>query len=130
MQTYGKPRFHICKCSVIDEFISIGRFKQHYVRANSEPVPVIDLDDGRRLKQIQNKLNRQTKLEINSKNNVEIYNNYWKKEVAPLIKYDCFDANFPTIEDILPYCYLADLMFDDNIKKPLTISEKLDVVLK
>lgn len=52
MQTYGKPRFHICKCSVIDEFISIGRFKQHYVRANSEPVPVIDLDDGRRLKQI------------------------------------------------------------------------------
>lgn len=87
-------------------------------------------DFGRRLKQIQNKLNKQTKLEINSKNNVEIYNNYWKKEVAPLIKYDCFDANFPTIEDILPYCYLADLMFDDNIKKPLTISEKLDVVLQ
>ena len=87
-------------------------------------------DFGRRLKQIQSKLNKQTKLEINSKNNVEIYNNYWKKEVAPLIKYDCFDANFPTIEDILPYCYLADLMFDDNIKKPLTISEKLDIVLQ
>ena len=30
----------------------------------------------------------------------------------------------------MPYCYLADLMFDDNIKKPLTISEKLDVVLQ
>ena len=57
-------------------------------------------DFGRRLKQIQSKLNKQAKLEINSKNNVEIYNNYWKKEVAPLIKYDCFDANFPTIKDI------------------------------
>lgn len=52
LERYGKPRFHICKCSVIEEFISIGRFKQHYVRANSEPVPVIDLDDGRILKQI------------------------------------------------------------------------------
>lgn len=46
------PRYHICKCETIDEFISIGRFKQHYVRANTEPVPVIDLDDGRRLKHI------------------------------------------------------------------------------
>lgn len=52
LERYGKPRFHICKCSVIDEFISIGRFKQHYVRANSEPVPVIDLDDGHKLKEI------------------------------------------------------------------------------
>lgn len=46
------PKFHICKCETIDEFISIGRFKQHYVRANTEPVPVIDLDDGNRLKTI------------------------------------------------------------------------------
>ena len=59
-------------------------------------------DFGRRLKQIQSKLNKQTKLEINSKNNVEIYNNYWKKEVAPLIKYDCFDANFPLMQTFQP----------------------------
>lgn len=52
LQKYGKPRYHICKCETIDEFISIGRFKQHYVRANSEPVPVIDLDEGRLLKRI------------------------------------------------------------------------------
>lgn len=52
MQQYGKPRYHICKCETIEEFISIGRFRQHYVRANSEPVPVIDLDDYRRLKHI------------------------------------------------------------------------------
>lgn len=52
LQAYGKPRFHICKCETIEDFILRGRFKQHYVRANSEPLPVIDLDDGRILKQI------------------------------------------------------------------------------
>ena len=52
LERYGKPRFHICKCSVIEEFINSGGFRQHYVRANSEPVPVIDLDGGRILKQI------------------------------------------------------------------------------
>ena len=46
MQQYGKPRFHICKCKVIDDFITSGSFRDHYVRANSEPVPVIDIDDG------------------------------------------------------------------------------------
>lgn len=47
MIQYGKPRFHICKCGIIDDFIMSGRFRQHYVRANTEPVPVINLDDGR-----------------------------------------------------------------------------------
>lgn len=42
---YGKPRFHICKCQIIQEFINSGGFNAHYVRANSEPVPVTDLDD-------------------------------------------------------------------------------------
>lgn len=41
---YGKPRFHICKCQTIDDFINNGRFKEHYVRANSSPVPVINMD--------------------------------------------------------------------------------------
>lgn len=45
MIQYGKPRFHICKCETIDEFISSGRFRQHYVRANTEPVPVKNLDN-------------------------------------------------------------------------------------
>ena len=52
LQQYGKPRFHICKCRVIEEFINSGGFDDHYVRANSEPVPVIDKDDGWRLKEI------------------------------------------------------------------------------
>ena len=46
MMQYGKPRFHICKCKVIDDFITSGSFRDHYVRANSEPVPVIDIDDN------------------------------------------------------------------------------------
>lgn len=45
MQQYGKPRFHICKCETIDEFIRSGSFRQHYVRANTEPVPVKNLDN-------------------------------------------------------------------------------------
>ena len=48
---YGKPRFHICRCKVIDSFITSGGF-DHYYAANSEPVSVIDLDDSRRLKEI------------------------------------------------------------------------------
>lgn len=50
---YGKPpKFHICKCSVIDEFINMGR-RDEYVRANTDPVPVIDLDDGRKVKEVE-----------------------------------------------------------------------------
>lgn len=50
---YGKPRFHICKCGVIDEFINSGGFNDHYMRTNSEPVEVIDLDDGRQEKPVE-----------------------------------------------------------------------------
>ena len=49
---YDKPRIHICKCQIIQEFINSGGFNAHYVRANSEPVPVIDLDDYYQRKQI------------------------------------------------------------------------------
>ena len=46
IEKYGKPRFHICQCEVIEEFINSGGFRQHYVRANSEPVPVYNMDSG------------------------------------------------------------------------------------
>lgn len=52
LDKYDKPRIHICKCQIIEEFINSGGFNAHYVRANSEPVPVIDLDDSRTRKQI------------------------------------------------------------------------------
>lgn len=47
LHRYGeqKPRFHICKCSTIDEFMNRGAFDGHYVRANIDPVPVISLEN-------------------------------------------------------------------------------------
>lgn len=49
---YGQPpKYHICKCSTIDEFIEMGR-RDEYVRANTDPVPVIDLDDNRKVKMV------------------------------------------------------------------------------
>ncbi len=52
LQQFGKPRFHICKCGVIEDFIIRGRFRQNYVRSNTEPVPVNDMDDGGKEKMI------------------------------------------------------------------------------
>ena len=46
LQLYGKPRFHICKSSTINEFIQSGSFRQHYVRANTDPVPVNNIDNN------------------------------------------------------------------------------------
>ena len=53
LQRYGKPRFHICKCQVIDEFIESGGFQANYVRANAEPVPVVNLDNFNRVEEIE-----------------------------------------------------------------------------
>ena len=50
---YGKPRFHICKCNVIQQFIDSGGFREHYMRTNSDPVEVIDLDDCRNKKFVE-----------------------------------------------------------------------------
>lgn len=48
LERYKKPRYHLCRCAVINEFIQSGGFNSHYVRANTDPVPVIDLDNRRR----------------------------------------------------------------------------------
>ena len=45
LERYGKPRYHICKCSTIDEFIQSGGFNQ-YRRANTEVVTVRDMDNN------------------------------------------------------------------------------------
>lgn len=43
LHRYGEnvPRYHICKCSTIKEFMLRGAFDGHYVRANTDPVPVL-----------------------------------------------------------------------------------------
>ncbi len=45
LERYGKPRYHICQCETIQEFINSGSFKQHYRYANTEKVPVMDMDN-------------------------------------------------------------------------------------
>ncbi len=52
LSEFGKPRFHICKCSTIDSFLNRGVFQEEYRRANTDTVPVIDMDDNNRDKQI------------------------------------------------------------------------------
>ncbi len=43
---YGKPRYHLCKCSTIESFLESGRFYQQYRWSNDSPVKVIDIDDN------------------------------------------------------------------------------------
>lgn len=44
LSKYGKPRYHICKCETIQEFIDRGAF-EHYKYANTDVVPVLDMDN-------------------------------------------------------------------------------------
>lgn len=44
LERYGKPRFHICKCQTIQEFLS-GRDIPQYRRANTSSVKVLDWDN-------------------------------------------------------------------------------------
>lgn len=45
LKNYGKPRMHIRKCSTIQEFIDSGSFRKEYRHANTESVPVVDMDN-------------------------------------------------------------------------------------
>lgn len=52
LEEFGKPRYHICKCQTLDIFLARGSFQKEYRRANTETVPVIDMDDGNKDKDI------------------------------------------------------------------------------
>lgn len=45
LQLYGKPRYHICCCFTIDQFIASGSFKQEYRASNATEVPVANMDE-------------------------------------------------------------------------------------
>ena len=45
LEAFGKPRYHIRKCRIIQEFMDSGTFKQEYRRANTTSVLVCDMDD-------------------------------------------------------------------------------------
>ena len=54
LDKYGKPRFHIYNCETIQDFQLSGNFHSQYRWANSEIVPVIDMDDMYIDKQMDN----------------------------------------------------------------------------
>ncbi len=54
LQEFGLPRFHIRKCQTIQAFMDSGSFEKEYGRANTSSVKVEDLDDGRRVKKVEN----------------------------------------------------------------------------
>lgn len=43
---YGKPRYHLCNCEVIQDFINSGSFTQHYRYTNTQQVEVLNMDKG------------------------------------------------------------------------------------
>ena len=47
LQRYGKPRYHVCKCSTIEEFLN-GNDIPEYRRANTASVKVLNWDDNNR----------------------------------------------------------------------------------
>lgn len=46
LEAFGKPRFHIRKCSTIESFTNGQGRVEHYRRANTDTVWVHDMDDG------------------------------------------------------------------------------------
>lgn len=53
LNLYGKPRFHICKCQVIDSFMS-GNDIPQYRRANTDSVKVLNWDNDDIEEQVSN----------------------------------------------------------------------------
>lgn len=54
LQAYGKPRFHIRQCQMIQSFINSGTFRAEYRRANTNVVKVRDMDDLDKDKDVAN----------------------------------------------------------------------------
>lgn len=54
LQRYGKPRFHIRKCKIIQEFMDSAGSVPQYRRANTDIVWVHDMDDGMIDKEVDN----------------------------------------------------------------------------
>lgn len=46
MERFGKPRFHICKCQTIEEFMNSSGEIPEYRRANTRAVMVLDRSNG------------------------------------------------------------------------------------
>ncbi len=45
LEAHGKPRYHVCKCETIQQFMNSGTFQAEYRRANTRIVTVINRDN-------------------------------------------------------------------------------------
>ncbi len=54
LEEFGKPRMHLCKCRVIQDFINKGAFEVEYRFAETDEVMVIDMDDNDKDKKVSN----------------------------------------------------------------------------
>ena len=54
LQKYGKPRFHIRECEIIQEFMASGTLKSEYKYANTDKVLVYDMDNAFKQETITN----------------------------------------------------------------------------
>lgn len=47
LEKYGKPKYHICKCKTLEEFIEKGKFNGHYINGyKGDEVPVRNRSNG------------------------------------------------------------------------------------
>lgn len=54
LKRFGKPRYHICKCETIEQFIASGSFEREYRASNADAVPVADMDNDYNEETIEN----------------------------------------------------------------------------
>ena len=54
LQQYGKPRYHVCKCSTIEEFLVNDRDIPEYRSANVDTVKVLNWDNFNKEEEVSN----------------------------------------------------------------------------
>lgn len=110
LEKYGKPRFHICRCEKIEEFISSGGFREHYVRANSDPVPVKDMDNGLREEEVD-----ELPLCKYCLNKISEYGRITSTEFVELLKQARGTEEVPEVQEVDIFGYTRD--WDDISRK-------------
>jgi len=103
LETYGKPRFHICRCSTIEDFIVNGGFRDHYVRANSDPVPVKNMDDGYKEVEVDD-----LPLCKNCYSKIKDYGNITSSEFVELLRQARGEEDEPEVQEVDIFGYTRD----------------------
>lgn len=109
LEHFGKPRFHVCKCRTIEEFIANGRFREHYVRANSDPVPVRNIDNAYKEEMVD-----QLPLCQNCSNRIRQYGYVNSSQFVDLLRQARGCEEEPEVQEVDIFGYTKDW---DNISR-------------